>query len=64
MYNLYSFKTRKGMFRACSTHGRDEKTLIGKAEETMPPGRHRCRREDHIKIDLNVWYVRVWTALF
>jgi hypothetical protein len=35
--------------------------LVGKPEGRRPLGRHRCRWEDNIKVDLQ--YVGIWTGL-
>jgi hypothetical protein len=38
--------------------------FVGKPEGKRPLGRHRCRWEDNIKMDLRErWDVMVWTGL-
>jgi len=43
---------RRGVYRV----------LVGKPEGKRPLGRHRFRWKDNIKMDLQKWYVGMWTG--
>jgi len=55
---------------ACSTYGEGivvYRILVGKPERKRPLGRHRCRWEDNIKMDIQerggAWTGLVWLRI-